>query len=210
MTVEIREEASSALAEYARVPIAFEVRARYAVRAADAGLGGLRLSEEREAAPWVKDYDAEPGQHPTTWAARFDLAQWGVLAAWAGGDRVGGAVIAWATDGVDLLEGRSDLAVLWDLRVAPASRGRGVGASLFRAAEAWALARGAGWLKVETQNVNVPACRFYARQGCTLGAIHRFAYPTLPHEAQLLWYKPLGAAARAGDRGAAPVTAAQP
>jgi phage shock protein A len=91
----------------------------------------------------------------------------------------------------EVLERRADLAVLWDLRVAPALRGRGVGAALFRAAEAWALARGASWLKIETQNVNVPACRFYARRGCTLGAIHRFAYPALPEEAQLLWYKPL-------------------
>jgi hypothetical protein len=24
-----------------------------------------------------------------------------------------------------------------------------------------------------------------------LGAVHRFAYPDLPHEAQLLWYKSL-------------------
>ena len=46
-------------------------------------------------------------------------------------------------------------------------------------------------MKVETQNVNVPACRFYARQGCVLGAINRFAYPDLPDEVQLLWYKTL-------------------
>jgi len=44
---------------------------------------------------------------------------------------------------------------------------------------------------VETQNVNVPACRFYARMGCVLGGIHRFAYPELPGEARLLWYKAL-------------------
>lgn len=44
---------------------------------------------------------------------------------------------------------------------------------------------------VETQSTNVPACRFYARQGCTLGAIHRFAYPALPHEVQLLWDRDL-------------------
>lgn len=65
-------------------------------------------------------------------------------------------------------------------------RGHGVGAALFSAAEKWALARGAAWLKVETQSVNVPACRFYARQGCVLGAVHRFAYPALPDEMQLL------------------------
>jgi streptothricin acetyltransferase len=46
-------------------------------------------------------------------------------------------------------------------------------------------------LKVETQNINAAACHFYARQGCTLGGINRFAYPLLPLEVQLLWYKDL-------------------
>ena len=29
------------------------------------------------------------------------------------------------------------------------------------------------------------------RMGCELGAMHRFAYPELPDEVQLLWYKAL-------------------
>ena len=60
-----------------------------------------------------------------------------------------------------------------------------------RRKQPWVVARGCRWLKVETQNINVPACRFYAKQGCVLGAIHRFAYPDYPNEAQLLWYKDL-------------------
>jgi GNAT superfamily N-acetyltransferase len=192
MAVEIRQEPVPALAEYARVPIRFTVRERLAVDVPDAGLGGLRLRVEPVAVPYEKDYDAAPGQHPVEWPRRFDMRRWAVLSAWAAGERAGGAIVAWDTPGVDLLEGRADLAVLWDLRVAPEHRGQGVGAALFEAAAAWAARRGARWLKVETQNVNVPACRFYARQGCTLGAVHRFAYPTLPDEAQLLWYKPLG------------------
>lgn len=188
----------SALADYASVPSAFEVRERFAVITPNAGLGGLHLLAERVVAPYVKDYDAEPGGHPSTWPARFNLARWGILTAWADGKRAGGTVVAWDTPGVEMLEGRSELAVLWDLRVRPDQRRRGVGTSLFRAAEEWALARGARWLKVETQNVNVTACRFYARQGCTLGAVHRFAYPTLPDEAQLLWYKALESGRGAG------------
>lgn len=193
MIVEIREDSPSALAAYASVPIAFEVREQLAVVALDAGLRGLHLVAEPVRRPYVKDYDAAPGQEPATWATRFDLACWGMLSAWMGAERVGGAMVAWGTPGLEMLEGRADLAVIWDLRVAPEWRGHGVGASLFRAAEAWAVARGATWIKVETQNVNVPACRFYARQGCVLGAIHRFAYPTLPDDVQLLWYKQVGA-----------------
>lgn len=66
-----------------------------------------------------------------------------------------------------------------------------MGSTLFRAAEAWARARGCRQLKVETQNVNVAACRFYARQGCVLTSVHHNAYPGLPDEIQLLWYKNL-------------------
>lgn len=193
MTVRIRQEPPTALAEYARVPIAFEVRERLAVVAEEAGLGGLRLAAEPVAAPYVKDHDAQPGDHPARWAERFDLRPWGILSAWIDDVRAGGAVVAWDAPDVGLLDGRTDLALLWDLRVDPARRGRGVGTALFRAAEAWARARGARWLKVETQNVNVAACRFYAARGCMLGAVHRFAYPTLPGEAQLLWYRALDA-----------------
>lgn len=187
--MEIREEGPGALAQYATVPIAYEVREVLALEPMDGGLGGLRLTSRTLDAPYAKDYDAIPGNHPSDWAARFDLRTWGILSAWDDGVRIGGAVVAFGAAGVEMLEGRRDLAVLWDLRVAPRMRGRGAGTALFRAAERWAAARGARWLKVETQNVNVAACRFYARQGCTLGAIHRFAYPDLPGEAQLLWYK---------------------
>lgn len=195
MTVEIREEPPTALADYARVQIAFEVRERLAVVELDAGLGGLQLVDEPISEPYIKDYDAEAGQHPTAWAQRFDISRWGILSARVSDERVGGAVVAWQTPGLERLEGRTDLAVLWDLRVAPAWRRTGIGAALFAAAEAWAIARGARWLEAETQNVNVPACRFCARRGCTLGAIHRFAYRSLHEEAQLLWYKPLAASA---------------
>ena len=46
-------------------------------------------------------------------------------------------------------------------------------------------------MEVETQNINVSACRFYARQGCVLSAVNRFAYPELPDEVQLIWRKDL-------------------
>lgn len=50
----------------------------------------------------------------------------GVLSAFDGPSRVGGAVVAWRTPGADMLEGRDDLAVLWDIRVHPEYRGRGI------------------------------------------------------------------------------------
>ncbi|MHB1533495.1 MAG: GNAT family N-acetyltransferase [Acidimicrobiales bacterium] len=113
------------------------------------------------------------------------------MAAYDGDRRVGGAVIAFQSAEVWLLEGRADLAALWDLRVLPEIRNRGVGSQLFHAVEAWARARGCRQLMIETQNINVPASRFYRRMSCTLGGINRFAYPARPHETQLLWFKDL-------------------
>jgi GNAT superfamily N-acetyltransferase len=82
--------------------------------------------------------------------------------------------------------------VLWDIRVvAPDVRRQGVGSLLFGAVERWAESRHVRQLKVETQSINLPAHRFYARHGFALRAVDRFAYPQLPDETQLLWYKDL-------------------
>lgn len=191
MRVEISEQPLAALREYASVPIAFEVRIVLDVAEQGKSLGEFVLTERSLDVPYVKDYDVIVGEQPHLWASRFDVSNWGVLMAQVEGQRVGGAVVAFNTPDLFMLEGRDDLAVLWDIRVSPEARGQGVGSALFRAAEAWAEARGCRHLKVETQNINVPACRFYTRQGCVLTAVESSAYPELPEEIQLLWYKAL-------------------
>ncbi|HEX8176480.1 MAG TPA: GNAT family N-acetyltransferase [Pyrinomonadaceae bacterium] len=191
MRVEISEQPLSSLDEYAKVPIAFKVSVVLDVLEKSDSRGEFILTERSLDIPYVKDYDAVDGEQPHQWAKRFDVSNWGVFAARVEGQRVGGAVIAFNTPGVLMLEGRDDLAVLWDIRVSPAARGQGVGSALFRAVETWAAARGCRDLKVETQNINVAACRFYARQGCVLKAVDRSAYPELPGEIQLLWHKAL-------------------
>jgi ribosomal protein S18 acetylase RimI-like enzyme len=199
VSLEIRQEAVTlgTLGDYAGISSAFIVDAILEVALADGGLGGMSLTETPVADPYVKDYDTVEGAGPTRWAESFDVSNWGLLSVWRDGARVGGAVIAFRTPDVWMLGGRSDVAVLWDIRVAPEQRGAGVGSALFRAVEAWASVRGADWLKIETQNVNLAACRFYQKMGCTLGRIDRFAYPSLPGEAQLLWWKALQAPATA-------------
>jgi GNAT superfamily N-acetyltransferase len=189
--VEVVEQTPADLEEYARIAIAYEVRQVLDVVATANGLGGLMLLERDLAEPYLKDYDAIEGEGPLTWSRRFDLSNWGLFVALVGDRRVGGAAVVLNAPDVDMLEGRTDLAMIWDIRVSPEVRGLGVGSELFRAAVEWSRVRSARLLKVETQNTNVPACRFYARQGCFLGAIDRFAYRDLPHEVQLLWYKEL-------------------
>jgi len=181
------------LSEYATIPIAFKVRSIYQIEALDNGLGGLHLVEQPVSPPYIKDYDAYEDGPPNAWPRQFDMRNWGFLLARENpaAQPLGGATIAWNTHGVNMLEGRHDLAVLWDIRVKPQSRGQGIGGQLFARAADWARQRGCTQLKIETQNINVPACRFYASQGCELGVIHRHAYarqPHLAHETMLIWY----------------------
>ncbi len=89
-----------------------------------------------------------------------------------------------------MLGGRDDLAVLWDIRVHPDWRGQGVGRRLFGRVVDWSRRRDCTQLKIETQNINVGACRFYGAQGCHLDGIIRGAYaePAIAHEVMLLWW----------------------
>jgi len=187
--VEVGEEPISGLGEYAGISIAFEVSRVLDVSADPRG--GFILSERVLEVPYIKDYDGHPDDAPAQWARRFDLTNWALLVARVDGRRVGGAAVVFDPAGVTMLEGRPDVTLLQDIRVSAEVRGFGVGSALFQAAEAWARARGCRRLEIETQNVNVAACRFYARQGCRLESIDRFAYPDLPNEVQLIWIKEL-------------------
>jgi GNAT superfamily N-acetyltransferase len=152
------------------------------------GLGGMLLQEIPVEQPYIKDYDAY-GEIPTDWPRKFDVTRWGFFLAMEGGEPVGAAAVAFDTSGVFMLEARRDLAVLWDIRSQPTHRGTGI--PLFRYAVDWARKRGCRQIKIETQNVNVPACRFYQRMGCHLGEIRRFGYAAVPavaHEIMLNWY----------------------
>lgn len=175
------------LPEYASIPMTVLIGSVFVPDLQDGGLGGVRFREE-VVVPYIKDYDQEGGS-PLTWPQQFFMANWGLFLAMRGDQPVGAAAVAWNTNGVHMLEGRRELAVLWDIRVDPYHRREGIGAALFRHAAGWSRARGCTRLKIETQNINVPACRFYRRMGCTLGTIHRHAYaPPLDHEVQLNWY----------------------
>lgn len=188
MRIEVIEEPVTALAEYAGIPMAFEVR-EVLDAIAEAG-GRIRIEPRQLPVSYVKDYDAIGGG-PMRWAERFDLSTWGFLSAFSGAQCVGRAAVARETSTLEMLEGRSDLALLWDIRVAPLARRHGVGSALFEAAVRWASSRGCLQLKVETQNINVAACRLYAQRGCVLRAVHPGAYLELPDEIQLLWFKDL-------------------
>jgi GNAT superfamily N-acetyltransferase len=188
MSIRILEINSARLAEYDRIPSRFLVRSMLDLELVDSGLGGMTLHEVPVEQPYVKDYDAY-GELPSDWPQKFDVCNWGFFLALDGARPVGAAAVAFDTTGVFMLEARRDLSVLWDLRVRPEVRGAGI--PLFRRAAEWSRERGCKQMKIETQNVNVPACCFYQKMGARLGEIRRFGYAAVPpvaHEVMLNWY----------------------
>ena len=184
MSIVVQEETMAALGEYAKISIAFTVRSRYVPVPVECEDRRWRLVEQSVHPPWVKDYD--DGESPTRWL-RWDTSNWRIFLASTGSGVVGRAVLAFDTPGAEFLEGRNDIAALWDLRVAPEWRGEGVGSRLFERAVNYARESGCVELKIETQDINVVACNFYAKQGCRLTDVISDAYPEHPDEVQLIW-----------------------
>jgi ribosomal protein S18 acetylase RimI-like enzyme len=187
----ITEEPGPPSRRYTAIPISFEVSQAFDVTRGMEGQLMLADAPRIVSPSYTKDYDATPGQNPRDWARWYDTTNWAFLLSWVDDRAVGGATIAWRTPGLNMLQGREDLAVLWDLRVDPSFRRNGVGNGLFAACEDWARKRGAKELLVETQNTNVPACRFYNSQGCRLATIELGVYLEFPEEARLHWLKAL-------------------
>ena len=187
MGVEVRQEPLTMLTAHGCIPIAFTVQRRLDLAALSRQPSG-QLPSLPVPVQYVKDYDALPRNRPAEWPARFDTRHWGLLAAFRNRQRVGGAVVAHRTPDLEPL---ADQAHLWDLRVAPEARRQGIGSVLLQAAERWAAERGCTEFRVETQDVNVPASQFYARHGYRLERVEPGAYPTLPEETRLIWFRGL-------------------
>ncbi len=181
---------AKSLTQYSTVPIRFEVKSKLSLDSPNGGLGGIVFHEEDVIPPYMKDYDEAKDGAPILWLERFDTSNWVLFLAGEGGIPVGGATVAFCTPEVQMLRAREDISVLWDIRVHPGHRRSGIGSALFSEAAKWSSERNCKYLRVETQDVNVPACRFYVRQGCVLGEINRFAYsePHVAHEIMLIWY----------------------
>ena len=186
MAIEVVEEGVEALPAYAAVSIAFEVRSVFRPAPTE---GGRALVEEPVTEPWVKDYDLL--NPPLLWRERWNSADRGLLTAYEEGRRAGGAVVVGRSNDPVTPTEREDVLVLWDLRVRPERRGAGIGTALFERALAWGRERHYRRLKAETQNVNVPACRFYERRGCTLQEVVPGAYRALPDEVMLIYGRDL-------------------
>ena len=194
MDVTLVDESPPCLRDYATVTSALVVSERVDVALLEGGICGGRIRGRAVERPFVKDYDALAGQHPEQWGRRWDLTSgWWFGGAFVGKKRVGGVAVALDVRQVEGsgVAGDEGVALLWDVRVSPEFRRQGVGRKLIELAEERARCRGVRRMRVETQDVNVAACRFYARGGYRLVAINRGAYAELPEEVQLIWEKGL-------------------
>jgi GNAT superfamily N-acetyltransferase len=132
--------------------------------------------------------DNDAHESPAAWASRSDLDRWLLLQAFVGEVRAGGAIVALQPDEHWFFPADPDVAVLWDIRVGPPYRGRGAGRRLLQEAMAYAAEVGCRRLAIETQDVNLPACRLYASVGAVLREVRRGAYREFPDQAALLWF----------------------
>ncbi len=161
--------------EYDKVPMKLTVITEFKLSKPSNGLGGITLTEV-PVTPYVKDFCTGDDESVSRWDRRFDITNWAFFMAYDGERPVGAVTVASRTKGVNMLEGRGDLAVLWDLRVDEKYKGQGIGTTLFNMAVKWAKEENLTQLKIECQNNNVPAVKFYTNRGATLCAINEYAY----------------------------------
>lgn len=188
MPIKILKMRPDDLQAYSGVPISFQVDSVFRLEKLNRGLGGIILREEKYDSPYIKDYDAARGEGPTRWLKRFDMTDWGIFMAYEDKLHIGGAIVAPGAYVGDL---DSRFTQLFDIRLLPERRRQGFGSALLQQAADWSRERECEYLKIETQNTNVPACRFYAGQGAVLGNMDEFAYmgyPESEHEVRLVWY----------------------
>ena len=174
--------------QYDAVPMLVHVSAYYRIEKADGGLCGFTLIET-PVEPYTKDMRIY--EVATEYEEHFDISNWAVFMAFDGDKPIAGATIASRTKDVDMLSSRDDLAVLWDMRVDDAYKRQGVGQALFDMAVSWSKTQGLKQMKIECQNNNIPACKFYRKQGAMLCAFNEYAYYNIPecrHETQFIWF----------------------
>lgn len=174
--------------KYAEIPMIVHVKSIFKLEKINNGLGGILLKETQ-----VKEYIKDLGvyEQPTKYADEFDITNWAFFMAFDNELPIGAVTIASKTKEVNMLDGRDDMSVLWDIRVDDRYKQQGVGTKLFDLAVEWSKSNGFIQMKIECQNNNVQACKFYHKQGAVLGKLDEYAYYKdidIKDEVQLIWY----------------------
>lgn len=184
----VKEVDKSYFELYDRVSMNVDVHSEYVVKRIDGGLGGLLL-EEKAVNPYIKDLSIY--EKAVEYEKQFDITNWRFFMAFDGEIPIGAMTIAGTTPGLNMLSGRDDTCVLWDIRVADAYKHQGIGGHLFAMGVKAAKEDGYLQMVIECQNNNVTACKFYRKQGAVLSKVDMYAYyfdPAIRNEVQFIWY----------------------
>ena len=173
---------------YDEVPMVVHVKTVLVPRKLNNGLGGI-IFDEIEVEPYIRNiaYDAA-----SDYTKEFDIRNWAFFMAFDGEKPVGAITAASKTKEIYMLDNRDDLSILWDIRVDDFYKRMGVGTELFKRVVDWSRENGLKQLKIECQTNNVPACKFYAKQGAILREYNEYAcvnfHDVREHEIELIWY----------------------
>jgi len=182
--------------QYDSIPMRYIAKSYYKIEKINRGLGGFTLVETA-IEPYMKDFCHSIDGTAAGWKKRFDLSKWAFFMAFDDERPIGAAAVASRTKEVNMLSGRDDLADLWDIRVDEAYKKQGVGQTLFDMAVNWSRGQGLVQMHIECQSSNVPAIKFYHKQGAELCAIDEYASyndyadynaPEFRYETQFIWF----------------------
>jgi ribosomal protein S18 acetylase RimI-like enzyme len=144
----------------------FVVEAELSLRAED---GRISYSI-RPVAPWTKRY--APDQKAVDYVERPGRAAWLAYV----DSSIAGQIL--------VQEHLNRFAYVWDFAVDPPFRRQGIGRRLMQEAIVWARERRLAGVMVETQNINVPACRFYESCGFVLRGFDAYLYRGFDRDTQ--------------------------
>lgn len=153
--VYIREMGTSCFEDYDSVSMNVDVHTMYRINRINNGLGGFEF-EEVEVNPYIKDLSVY--EKATEYAANFDISNWRFYMAFDEDKPIGAMTIAGKTPNLNMLCGRDDVCILWDIRVTDEYKHRGIGQKLLNMGIDRAKADGYRQMIIECQNNNVPAC----------------------------------------------------
>jgi len=133
-------------------------------------------TEERFSEPYFKQYENDEID-----VSYIDKKEKAVFLYYANNNCIGQVKLRSNWNGYALIE---------DIGVAKDWRQSGVGTALMEKAISWAKGNNLAGLMLETQDVNVSACRFYAKNGFVIGAVDKMLYSALPtaNEIAIFWY----------------------
>ncbi len=184
----IKEVDKSYFELYDTIPMNVYVQSEYRIKRIDNGLGGF-LFEEILVPPYIKDLSIY--ERAADYDKEFNITNWRFYMAFDNEKPIGALTVAGTTHGLNMLSGRNDACVLWDIRVADSYKHKGIGQQLLDMGISGAKDDGYKQMIIECQNNNVPACNFYKKQGALLSKVDMYAYyleSDIKDEIQMVWY----------------------